>query len=348
MNRAIILCALILQSCAGGSESTTKSNQTDHPRPVKSVVASSSKYVERDFAGLSTPLMAVNLAFKLSGQVLKTYVGTGEAVAKDQLLCQLDPRDMELQLISDRSTYEEAKSSYDRAQRLLSHDAVSMQEVERARSSYMTAKSHYENTSEILEQTALKAPFEAVVERIYIDDYQRVQAGEAIMRIVTPFTTKVEFTLPESSLMAIQDSLTRFRVRFDNLPDISFDAKIREYARTSSDASGFPVSLTINNPDPERYRISSGMSCTITMITPQSDREAVVLPLSTIFSPTSGGTYVWIIGADDRVERHQVVLAEPTGQGSVVVENGVMSGDRVVSAGVYQLRDGQSVKIISE
>lgn len=212
----------------------------------------------------------------------------------------------------------------------------------------MTAKSIYENTREILDQTSLRAPFDAVVERVYVDEYQRVQSGERVVRIVSPATSRVEFTLPESSLSVIQDTLTTFRVRFDNLPNVSFDARVLEYARTSSDAQGFPVTLDFENPSPERYYISPGMSCTITMISAQSVTGAVILPLSSIYAPTQGGTYVWVIGAEDRVEQRRVVLEGPTGQSSVIVESGVKSGERVVSAGVYQLREGQDVKSISK
>ncbi len=345
MYRELLIASLLLGSCVGLGG--TSSNLNEKSRPVKSILATTSEVVERDFAGLSTPIMAVNLAFKISGQVLSVPVGKGVGVVKGDLLCRLDPRDVELQLIADRSTYEQAKSSYERASRLLEHEAISQQEVERAESSYLTSKSVYDNTLETLKETTLEAPFAAVVERVYVDEYQRVQSGETIMRIVAPTTTQVEFTLPESSLSAIQDSLTRFKVSFDNIPNVSFDAEIVEYARTSSDASGFPVTLNFTNTNPRAFNISSGMSCTITMLTQQPDRGAVVLPLSAIYSPVAGGTYVWVIGEGDRVSLHSVVVDTLTGTHSVIVRSGVEGGDRVVTAGVYQLREGEVVKPIN-
>ncbi len=315
-------------------------------RPVKSVVARTSEFVERDFAGLSTPLMSVNLAFKISGQILGVPVVKGQLVASGELLAQIDPIDVELQLAADRSTFEQARSQYDRALRLLDHEALSKQEVESVESMYQRAKSAYENSEEMLQQTTLKSPFEAVVERVYVDTYQRVAAGESVMRIVTPTTSNVEFTLPESSLSAIKDSLTTFRVRFDLLPHLSFVAKVTEYARTSSDASGFPVTLQIENPNQILYPISSGMSCMITMSTPQLDRGAVVLPLSAIYAPTAGGTFVWVVTSEGRVRLQRVEVDRLTGQQSVIIKSGVQSGERVVSAGVYQLQENQKVIIL--
>lgn len=120
MYRLFALAMLLSISCCGNPPKRT-SQPNDRPQPVKSVVATSSRVVERDFAGLSTPVMAVNLAFKISGQILRIPLSKGEMVAKGELLCQLDPRDVELQLIADKSSYEQARSSYDRAQRLFSH-----------------------------------------------------------------------------------------------------------------------------------------------------------------------------------------------------------------------------------
>ena len=113
-----------------------------------------------------------------------------------------------------------------------------------------------------------------------------------------------------------------------------------------SDASGFPVSLTLENPDPARYRISPGMSCTITMQSADPVPDAVSLPVSAVYAPAEGGTYVWIVGADDRVTRREVKPGELFGRDRVVIDSGVAPGDRVVTAGVYQLREGERVRIL--
>ncbi len=346
MYKSIILAlTLLVCSCAYlNSRDKNGSKLGRQPRPVKCVVATTSNYVERDFAGLSTPLMAVNLAFKLSGQILNIPVVKGQIVTSGELLARMDPMDIELQLSADRSTYEQARSHYQRAVRLSEHEAISQQEVESAQSAYSRAKSQFENSEELLVQTSLRSPFEAIVERVYVDAYQRVIAGENVVRVVSPTTTSVEFTLPESSLTAIKDSLTTFTVRFDLLTGVRFNAYVTEYAQTSSDASGFPVTLHIQNPD--AYVISSGMSCTITMKSPQTDSDSITLPLSAIYSPTAGGTYVWVVDPEQRVELREVTVERPTGRASVIVRGGVESGERIVTAGVYQLQENQSVTIL--
>ena len=302
-------------------------------RPVKVATAAGAGLIDKDFAGMATPDDAVNLAFKVAGQVLDVPVSQGAGVKKGELLAELDPRDIELQVAATRSAFEETRSQQQRMQRLLEHEAVSRQEAEAAATRYAQARSTYENTLDLLKDTRLKAPFAGVVERKYVDNFERVQAGQPILRLVNPVTSTVQFTLPENALPLLRDSSTRFTVAFDNYRGAAIPARLKEYVETSSDASGFPVSLTLENPDPARYRISPGMSCTITMLSADPVPDAVSLSVSAVYAPAGGGTYVWIVGAGDRVMRREVTLGELFGRDRVVVDSGVAPGERVVTAG---------------
>ena len=124
-------------------------------RPVKVTMAAGAAVIDKDFAGLATPDDAVNLAFKLPGQVLDVPVAQGESVKKGALLAELDPRDIELQVSADRSAFEEARSQMQRMQRLLEHEAVSRQEFESAQTRYAQVKSAYENSLGLLKETKL-------------------------------------------------------------------------------------------------------------------------------------------------------------------------------------------------
>ena len=336
-----MMAAVWFVGCGGSAP------EQQYVRPVKAATVHAVDYVDKDFAGMATADEATNLAFKISGQVSSVDVAKGQYVARGALLSQLDPRDVQLQVDADRSLYEKAASQFERMKRLLEHEAVSRQEAEAAATRYAQARSTYENTLDLLKDTRLKAPFAGVVERKYVDNFERVQAGQPILRLVNPVTSTVQFTLPENALPLLRDSSTRFTVAFDNYRGAAIPARLKEYVETSSDASGFPVSLTLENPDPARYRISPGMSCTITMLSADPVPDAVSLPVSAVCAPAGGGTYVWIVGAGDRVMRREVTLGELFGRDRVVVDSGVAPGERVVTAGVYQLREGERVRILN-
>ncbi|MBE6210499.1 MAG: efflux RND transporter periplasmic adaptor subunit [Rikenellaceae bacterium] len=316
------------------------------PRVVRVETAQYARYVKKDFAGLSTADDATNLAFKIAGQVLSVPVVKGDSVAKGALLAVLDPRDVELQVEANRSAFEEARSRLERAKRLRDHDAVSQQEFESAQTRYSQARSAYDNSSDLLKDTRLRAPFAGVIERTYVDAFQRVTAGQTILRLVNPVSTTVGFTIPESSLPQLTRKTTTFSVRFDNIPEVEFAAEVKDYARTASDASGFPVSLRLLGVDRQRYHIIPGMSCTVTMRTIDELQDAVALPISAIYAPMSGGDYVWTVDSTDVVSLHRVRLGEIFDRDRVLVDSGVMPGSRVVVAGVYRLKEGEQVRVI--
>ena len=230
--------------CCAAVACRTRQPESVVVRPVKVETAASAATLDRDFAGMATPAEAVNLAFRVAGQVLRIPVTQGQNVARGQLLAELDPREIRLQVDADRTAYEEASSQLARMKRLLEHEAVSRMEYEAAQTRYAQARSKYGNSKDALAETRLVAPFAAVVEQAYADDYQRVQAGEPVVRLVAPRTTTVKFTMPESGLRVLRDTATRFSVVFDSYRDVRFDAVLKEYSKTSSDASGFPVALT--------------------------------------------------------------------------------------------------------
>lgn len=340
---SILIVALVLTSCKHSAHNGRM------PVAVKVVRAEVVDYTERDFAGMATADNSVNLAFKISGQVLSVDVSKGDYVKRGALLSRLDPRDVELQMASDKSRFERAKSQYERMQRLRDHEAVSQQEYELALSDYVQAKSTYENSRDLLSQTSLRAPFDGVVERTYVDTYERVQSGQTIVRLVNPMSTTVEFTMPEKSLPLLFDSTVRFSVVFDNIPGERFSARLDTYAKTSSDASGFPVSLKIERDKAEQYRISPGMTCQVMMYMQSSSgqQKALVVPLSAIYAPASGGEYVWRVTSENRAEMSRVTLGDVYGRDMVSITSGLAAGDEIVSAGVYKLREGDSVKPIN-
>jgi multidrug efflux pump subunit AcrA (membrane-fusion protein) len=82
------------------------------------------------------------------------------------------------------------------------------------------------------------------------------------------------------------------------------------------------------------------------VLTKESDSSAVLLPLTAIYAPIGGDDYVWIVDENNRLQMRRVQLGGLSGDSSVVVLSGVESGDRVVSAGVYHLNNGERVRLL--
>lgn len=337
----IILMSLLAVGC-----STAPKSESEVVRLVKTATAKIESNSDKYFAGLSTPDDAVNLAFKISGQILSIPVAKGQMVEKGELIASLDPKQVELEVEANRTAYTEAQSQLRRMERLLSHEAISEQEWESTKTRFAQAKSSYENSLSQLSDTKLRAPFDGVIESTAVDAYQRVDAGQTIARLVNPLTTTVSFTMPESSLYLLEKPTTKYSVTFDNYPGIRFDASLKNFARTSINASGFPTSLRLNSDKLSLYPIAPGMSCTIKIEYQLSKEPKITIPLSAVYAPTSSGEWVWVVGSDNRVRLQSIKIGGILPNGNVTIESGLKAGEKVVSAGVYRLSEGQKVKII--
>jgi multidrug efflux system membrane fusion protein len=175
----IALAAILFQGCGQKKEMTAPAT-----RPVKTTIVESRSVIRKDFSGIVEAVEYVKLAFRVSGQIISLPVIEGEKVKKGQLIAAIDPRDIALQYAATKSAYETASAQVERNKRLLSRQAISVQEYEISLSNYQKAKSEYELSSNNMRDTKLTAPFDGSIEKRLVENYQRVNSGEGIVQLV--------------------------------------------------------------------------------------------------------------------------------------------------------------------
>lgn len=135
-----------------------KREETTLVRPVKTATVRSQSVILKDFSGMVEAVEYVKLAFRVSGQIINLPVVEGQRVRKGQLIAAIDPRDISLQYAADKAAYETAAAQVERNERLLSRQAISLQEYEISAANYQKAKSAYELSTNNMRDTKLLAP----------------------------------------------------------------------------------------------------------------------------------------------------------------------------------------------
>ena len=295
----------------------------------------------------------VKLAFRVSGQIISLPVIEGEKVKKGQLIAAIDPRDIALQYAATKSAYETASAQVERNKRLLSRQAISVQEYEISLSNYQKAKSEYELSSNNMRDTKLTAPFDGSIEKRLVENYQRVNSGEGIVQLVNTQNLRIKFTIPDAYLYLLRAKDPRFLVEFDTFKGHVFKARLEEYLDISTEGTGIPVSITIDDPsfDRDLYAVKPGFTCSIRFtadVGPLVQDSWTIIPLSAVFGESDGNNmYVWVV-EDNKVHKRKIVVNAPTGEAQVLVSEGLKPGEQIVIAGVYQLVEGESIKSIAE
>lgn len=320
-------------------------------RPVKTTTVSSQSAIRKDFAGVVEAVEYVKLAFRVSGQIISLPVVEGQKVKKGQLIGTIDPRDISLQYAADKAAYETAAAQVERNKRLLARQAISVQEAEISEANYQKAKSAFELSSNNMRDTKLIAPFDGSIEKRLVENYQRVNSGEGIVQLVNTQKLRIKFTIPDAYLYLLRAKDQKYKVEFDTYKGNQFKAKLEEYLDISTDGTGIPVTITIDDPAFDRalYDVKPGFTCNIMMtseIASFLDEKMINVPLSAIFGESGNKkTYVWVVN-DNKVNRREITVYSPTGEANALISAGLKPDDTIVIAGVHQLVEGETIKVI--
>ena len=341
----VLAAAILLAGCGQKKETTTTT-----ARPVKTTIVESRSIIRKDFSGIVEAVEYVKLAFRVNGQIIQLPVIEGQKVKKGQLIAAIDPRDIALQYAATKSAYETASAQVERNKRLLSRQAISVQEYEISVANYQKAKSAYELSGNNIRDTRLTAPFDGSIEKRLVENYQRVNAGEGVVLLVNTQKLRVKFTVPDDYLYLLRAKDVKFKVVFDSYPAEAFDARLEEYLDISTAGTGIPVTITIDDPhfDRARYDVKPGFTCKIKLasdVTPFLEEKLMNVPLSAVFGNSENQkTYVWVVEGN-KVSRREVTVYSPTGEANLLISKGLEPEETVVTAGVYQLTEGEKVKI---
>ena len=121
--------------------------------------------------------------------------------------------------------------------------------------------------------------------------------------------------------------------------DIAVTGTIREISPEADSTTGtYQVKVALPSPPPE-MRLGAVV---VGRVESQEGQEVATLPPSALLQ-SGDQPQVWVVGKDNKIERRKVQLAEFDAD-SVVVSRGLSAGEKVVTAGVNSLADGDLVK----
>lgn len=295
------------------------------------------------------------LAFQVSGKIIKRNVELGSVVHQGDILMQIDPKDIqqgvntrEAQVLSAQAQLRLARENLSRYQRLYEEHAISKAELDRYQTSYDTAEAslrqamaEFSSGANQLGYSNLVADRAGVVASVDAESGQVVSAGQKVLTLVQDGEREIEISVPEHRLEELRKA-KGIRVTFWALPKLSLEGKVREISPIAEKTTRtYKVRVSLLNPVPE---LQLGMTATVSVIDPDTP-AAVVVPLSAVYQ-TGDSPSVWVI--KDGIVSLRPIKTGPFGDGKVQVLEGVSVGETIVTAGVHKLRDGQKVRIAGD
>ncbi len=198
----------------------------------------------------------------------------------------------------------------------------------------------------MLEDTKLKAPFDGVVNKKFVENFETVGPGQPIVSILDFRQVEITISIPEE-LLIHKDAVVRYYCKLPSLPDRVFDAQFKEIGLNTTDSTqSYPLTVVMNIPDDMTVR--PGMAADVFVDVKTSDRESqgFLIPLAAVFSDPAGTPSVWKIDPE-KMTIHKTSVKQGELYGDLIrIESELDEGDMIVTAGARFLREGQHVRLM--
>lgn len=346
MNVSLVLISLVVLS--GCQEPPAEAEKQLRPVRTLEVSLEQSGRVQ-EFTAVVDAAKKVDLAFKISGEIVELSVTPGKAVNKGDLVARLEDKDIRLQLQDAQAAFDMAKADYDRALNLISTQYISQSEIDALKAKFNSAQAQLESAKNKLEYTQLRAPFSGVIAKRFAENFQEINALQAIATLHDLNNVHFKISVPESIMIFANssDEAPVAYASFDAIKDERFPIQFQE-VNTEADDVTRSYEVTFTMPAPKEHSILPGMSAKVEVERAASGFTSVdyYLPSQSVLKD-SKGMFVYVVNTTEpgvgEVKRRDVVVGELTALGFEVF-SGVKAGEHVVTAGMSKVSDGMLVK----
>ena len=311
--------------------------------------------------GTVEPEQSVQVRAQVSGVLQNIAFKEGDKVKAGQTLFQIDPRTFQSQynqalaaLARDRAQLENARAQQQRLEPLLKREFITQQEYDVAVTSAKSLEATVQSGQALVEQAKIQLEYARIVAPISGRTGQlAVRAGNLVsaagsgVPLVTINSTDpilVGFSIPERQLEDIRRYQNEKDIRIEILPDRVGGAvatgKLVFVDNTVTPQTGTVLLKT--RVENAKELIWPGQFVNVRVVL-TIEPEAVVVPEVAV-QPGQDGPFVYLIGAEDKVEIRPVKVSHQLGN-EIVIASGIAGGDQVITEIPQALRPGATVRI---
>lgn len=311
--------------------------------------------------GTVEPEQSVQVRAQVSGVLQNIAFKEGDKVKAGQLLFQIDPRTFQSQynqaiaaLARDRAQLENARAQQQRLEPLLKREFITQQEYDVAVTSAKSLEATVQSGQAMVEQAKIQLDYSRIVAPISGRTGQlAVRAGNLVsasgggVPLVTINSTDpilVGFSIPERQLEDIRRYQNEKDMRIEILPDRAGGAvatgKLVFVDNTVTPQTGTVLLKT--RVENTKELIWPGQFVNVRVVL-TIEPEAVVVPEVAV-QPGQDGPFVYLVGAEDKVEIRPVKVSRQLGS-EIVIASGIAAGDQVITEIPQALRPGATVRV---
>ena len=307
----------------------------------------------------------VNLSANVSGFLTEANFKEGDLVKKGTKLFQIDPaiyeaavKKAEAEVNKCKAELTNKKVEFQRQQQMLKTRATSQRSYDSAEMDLRTAEAELKSAEAgladkkvYLRYTQILAPFDGYI------GFQNYSVGNmvgpssgALATITSASNVKIYFSIDELTLLRIYDNYPKAK------EDVTTSPKVKVFLQNGKEyKEKVWISAWNNRVQDGTFRIQataenagellgSGMYVKVNVeISPL--RKRIMVKQAGILREQLG-TFVYVVDAQNRIERRKIVTGMKNGEYQVVI-SGLKEGERIVVDGLQKAGSGDRVKPIT-
>lgn len=359
----VLLLLAGLAACSGADDAGKKRGA---PQVGFVVAEPSAVPIAATLPGRTVAFEASEVRPQVNGLIRKRYFTEGSTVRAGQPLFLIDPslyqasaNEASANLASARASAEAASSRADRLRPLAEMEAVAKQDYTDALAQARQARAAIQQSSAQLETarinlrfTSVPAPISGRIGRSLFTVGALVNANQAdpLATIQRLDPMNVDIQQSSGDLLAMRRSLARggsalpasaaVRLKLEDGSDYGPVGTVQFSEVTVNEATG-TVTLRASFPNPDGTLLP-GMFVRATF-DQGIDPSAFLVPQQALQRDFGGDAFVFLVGPGNKAVRREVVATRTVGA-NWVVTSGLKRGDRIVTQGLNNLKQGMPVR----
>ncbi len=347
---AVVAVVLVLAALAGvkvmqiGTLIAFGKSYAPPPETVSTAVAKQDKWQETIPAvGSVSAVQGVKITAEVPGTVAEIKFESGAVVAKGDVLVLLDTSTEEAQLRALEAQVEYAHTNLARFKSLRTENTVSQAEFDQAETDLKQKQANADAIRATIGKKVIRAPFggKLGIRQINVGEY--LEAGKFMVSLQSLAPVYVDFSLPQQELARLKPGLA-VRATSDTYPNRQFLGQLTA-SNPDLDAATRSVRLQATFANDEEL-LRPGMFARVEVLLPD-EHPVLSIPATSVLSAPYGDS-VYVLqqstnAAGGLTVRQQFIRVGRARGDFVSVTTGLNPGDRVVTSGIFKLRNGMSV-----
>ena len=334
----------LLAACLAVLLFTTPALAEEEAQSVIVAPATNSRFVDRvEALGTTVANESVTVTANVSDKITEIHFEDGQEVEKGDLLAALQRDEQRAALAAAEAVLTERQTAYQRARKLESRQYTTTAQLEERLAALREAEANRDAAAARLADREIRAPFGGIVGLRNISVGTLVTPGSVITTLDDLDPIKLDFMVPAAYLSTIRPGLDIVAAT-SALPDLEFRGKIRSVSSTVDRVTrSLTARALIDNPD---HTLKPGLLMVVELL--RNPRQALVIPEEALV-PAGMQNFVFVIKGDEKptASRREVRIGARR-PGEVEILEGLTEGERVVTHGTMQLREGQPVRVVGE